>query len=83
MLQYLNTPLCHHQTLPGTCPSPRDQNSPVVLRPIGPTSIELSRGWVLLVSVSAYKQAEAERKSDPICRKVGGRGICSHPGKGK
>ncbi len=27
---YLNTPLCRHQMLPGTCPSPRDQNSPVV-----------------------------------------------------
>ncbi len=27
---------------------------------------------MLHVSVSAYKQAEAERKSDPICRKVGG-----------
>ncbi len=22
--------ICRHQTLPGTCPSPRDQNSPVV-----------------------------------------------------
>ncbi len=27
---------------------------------------------MLHVSVSAYKQAEAERRSDPICRKVGG-----------
>ncbi len=27
---------------------------------------------MLLVSVSAYKQAGAERKSDLICRKVGG-----------
>jgi len=27
---------------------------------------------LLHVSVSAYKQAEAERKRDPICRKVGG-----------
>ncbi len=32
---------------------------------------------MLHVSVSAYKQAEAERKSDPICRKVGGLGrVC-------
>ncbi len=31
---------------------------------------------MLLVSVSAYKQAEAERKSDQICRKVGGGGTC-------
>ncbi len=30
---------------------------------------------MLLVSVSAIKQAEAERKSDPICRKVGGGGM--------
>ncbi len=29
---------------------------------------------MLPVSVSAYKQAGAERKSDPICRKVGGGG---------
>ncbi len=33
------------------------------------------------VSVSAYKQAGAELKSDPICRKVGGGGICMRPGK--
>ncbi len=31
---------------------------------------------MLHVSVSAYKQAGAERKSDPICRKVRGGGIC-------
>ncbi len=30
---------------------------------------------MLHVSVSAYKQAVAERKSDPIFQKVGGRGI--------
>ncbi len=36
---------------------------------------------MLLVSVSAYKQAGAERKSDPIYRKVGGGGICRHPGR--
>ncbi len=36
---------------------------------------------MLQVSVSAYKQAGAERKSDPICRKVGGGGICRRPGK--
>ncbi len=30
-LQNLSTPLCRHQTLPGTCPSPRDQNSPVLM----------------------------------------------------
>ncbi len=36
---------------------------------------------MLLVSVSAYKQAGAERKSDPICRKVGGGGIFKRPGK--
>ncbi len=34
------------------------------------------------VSVSAYKQAGAERKSDPICRKVSGGGICMRPGRG-
>ncbi len=42
--------------------------------------------WIVLragasVSVSAYKQAGAERKSDPICRKVGGGGTCMRPGK--
>ncbi len=37
---------------------------------------------MLHVSVSAYKQAGAERKSDPICRKVGGGGICMRPGRG-
>ncbi len=37
---------------------------------------------MLHVSVSAYKQAGAERKSDPICRKVGGGGTCMRPGKG-
>ncbi len=31
---------------------------------------------MLHVSVSGYKQAEAERKSDPICRKVGGGLVC-------
>ncbi len=36
---------------------------------------------MLHVSVSAYKQAGAERKSDPICRKVGGGGICMRPGR--
>ncbi len=36
---------------------------------------------MLHVSVSAYKQAEAERKSDPICREVGGGGTCMRPGK--
>ncbi len=30
---------------------------------------------MLLVSVYAYKQAGAERKNDPICRKVGGGAI--------
>ncbi len=35
---------------------------------------------MLHVSVSAYKQVEAERKSDPICRKVGGGGTCMRPG---
>ncbi len=34
---------------------------------------------MLHVSVSAYKQAEAERRSDPICRKVGGGGILCVP----
>ncbi len=34
------------------------------------------------MSASAYKQAGAERKSDPICRKVGGGGICMRPGRG-
>ncbi len=34
---------------------------------------------MLHVSVSAYKQAEAERRSDPICRKVGGEGFVSVP----
>ncbi len=37
---------------------------------------------MLHVSVSAYKQAGAERKSDPICRKVGGGGTCMRPGRG-
>ncbi len=37
---------------------------------------------MLHVSVSAYKQAEAERRSDPICREVGGGGICKRPGRG-
>ncbi len=37
---------------------------------------------MLHVSVSAYKQAEAERKSDLICQKVGGGGTCMHPGRG-
>ncbi len=37
---------------------------------------------MLHVSVSAYKQAGAERKSDPICGKVGGGGICMYPGRG-
>ncbi len=36
---------------------------------------------MLLVSVSAYKQAGAEQKNDPICRKVGEGAICRHPGK--
>ncbi len=36
---------------------------------------------MLLVLVFAYKQAGAERKSDPICRKVGGERICRRPGK--
>ncbi len=34
---------------------------------------------MLLVSVSAYKQAGAERKSDPIYRKVGGEGFVCIP----
>ncbi len=34
---------------------------------------------MLHVSVSAYKQAGGERKSDPICRKVGGGGTCMRP----
>ncbi len=37
---------------------------------------------MLHVSVSAYKQAGAERKSDPICRKVGEGGTCMRPGRG-
>ncbi len=37
---------------------------------------------MLHVSVSAYKQAGAEWKSDPICRKVGGGGTCMRPGRG-
>ncbi len=37
---------------------------------------------MLPVSVSAYKQAGAERKSDPIFRKVGGGGTCMRPGMG-
>ncbi len=37
---------------------------------------------MLHISVSAYKQAEAERKSDPIFRKVGGGGTCMRPGRG-
>ncbi len=37
---------------------------------------------MLHVSVSAYKQAGAEWRSDPICRKVGGGGICKRPGRG-
>ncbi len=37
---------------------------------------------MLQVSVSAYNQAGAERKSDPICQKVGGGGICRRPGRG-
>ncbi len=36
---------------------------------------------MLLISVSAYKQAGAERKNDLICRKVGGGAICRRPGK--
>ncbi len=36
---------------------------------------------MLLVSVSAYKQAGAERKNDPIFQKVGGGAICRRPGK--
>ncbi len=34
---------------------------------------------MLPVSASAYTQAGAERKSDPICQRVGGGGICRHP----
>ncbi len=34
---------------------------------------------MLHVLVSACKQAGAERKSDPICQKVGG--ICRRPGR--
>ncbi len=34
---------------------------------------------MLLVSVSAYKQAGAERTNDPICRKVGGGAIVGIP----
>ncbi len=34
---------------------------------------------MLHVSVYAYKQAGAERKSDPICRKVGGGGFVCVP----
>ncbi len=37
---------------------------------------------MLHISVSAYKQAGAERKSDPICRRVGGGGTCMRPGRG-
>ncbi len=37
---------------------------------------------MLHASVSAYKQAGAEQKSDPICQKVGGGGTCMHPGRG-
>ncbi len=33
---------------------------------------------MLHVSVSAYKQAGAERKSDPICQKVGGDPVKRH-----
>ncbi len=36
---------------------------------------------MLLVSVSACKQAGEERKSDPILRKMGGGGIFRHPGR--
>ncbi len=36
---------------------------------------------MVLVSVSVYKQTGAEWKSDPICRKVGGEGICMRPGR--
>ncbi len=36
---------------------------------------------MLFISVSAYKQAGAERKSDQICRKVDGGGICRRPGR--
>ncbi len=34
---------------------------------------------MLHISVSAYKQAGAERKSDPICQKVGGEGLVCVP----
>ncbi len=37
---------------------------------------------MLHLSVSAYKQVGAERKSDPIYQKVGGGGICRRPGRG-
>ncbi len=36
---------------------------------------------ILLVSVSAYMQTGVERKSDLICRKLGGGRICRRPGK--
>ncbi len=38
---------------------------------------------MLHVSVSAYKQAGAEQKSDPICRKVGRGGTCMRVRKGR
>ncbi len=38
---------------------------------------------MLHVSVTGYKQAETERKSDPICRKVDGGGTCMRPGRGR
>ncbi len=34
------------------------------------------------VSTSTCKHAGAERKSDLICREVGGGGTCKHPGRG-
>ncbi len=37
---------------------------------------------MLYASVSVYKQAGAERKGDPIFRKVGGGGTCVRPGRG-
>ncbi len=37
---------------------------------------------MLHVSVSAYKQAGAEWKSDPICLKVGRGEICMRPRRG-
>ncbi len=44
--------------------------------------MDCPEGGCLTFQFLPNKQARAERKSDPICRKVGGGGTCMRPGRG-